>query len=163
MRPALSMTGRADESGEAGAVEGGGHGEEAEFGAEQALEVEAECHCEVAFERALVDFVEDDRGDAVERRVGLEAAHEEALGDDLDAGGVGDGALEAGAEADGLADGLADELGHAGGGGAGGEAAGFEHHDAAVAAPGSVEQGEGDGGRLAGTGRCDEDSVRRLR
>ena len=56
--------------------------------------------------------------------------------------------------------GLAEQRGHAGRGGAGGQAARLEHQDAAVAAPGRLEQGERHQRGLAGAGRRDEHGVR---
>ena len=79
--------GRVQKGGQAGAVERGGHGDEAERRAQEALQVKAEGQREVGVERALVHLVEDDAGDTVERGVGDEAADEQAFGDDLDAGG----------------------------------------------------------------------------
>ena len=151
--------GGVQQRGEDGGIERRGHGEETELGAEQALQVEAEGEGEVGFEAALVHLVQQDGGDALERGIGDEAADQQAVGHHLDPGGGADRAVDAGAVADGLADGLVQQGGHAGGGGPGGEATGFEHEDAAVLAPGCIEQRERDGGGLAGAGRGDEDGV----
>ena len=59
---------------------------------------------EVGFERAFMDFVQDHGRDAVQPGIGLQAAEQQALGDDLDAGFGGSSAVEAGAVADGAAD-----------------------------------------------------------
>jgi len=73
-----------------------------------------------------------------------------------------DAAFEADLVADRGADLFAERLGHAGGDGAGGDAARFEHEDAAAAHERFVEQGEGEGGALAGAGRCLQQDERRL-
>ena len=159
MRPALSIDLGVHQAGQAGAVGGGGHRQQPQLGAQHALQVEAERQAEVGFQRALVDFVQDHRGDAVQAGIGLQAADQQALGDDLDAGFGGAGAVQAGAEADGAADRLVQQQGHAGGGGAGGEAARLQHQDPAVAAPGGVKQGERHEGGLAGAGRGDQHGV----
>ena len=143
----------------AGAVGGGGHRQQAELRAQFSLEIEAEGERQVGVECPFVHLVEDHAGDAFEIGVCLQAAHQQPLGDDLDAGGGGDGGVEAGAVADAGAHGLADQRRHACGRGAGGEAAGFEHDDLARAEPGGFAQGERDQGGLAGAGRCDQHGV----
>ena len=55
-------------------------------GPQHALQVEAQRQAEVGFQRAFVDFVQDHRGDAVQAGIGLQAAEQQALGDDLDRG-----------------------------------------------------------------------------
>ncbi|MBV5335725.1 hypothetical protein JZU48_01565, partial [bacterium] len=72
---------------------------------------------------ALVELVEQQRADAVQQRVVLQHAGEDAFGDDLDAGTRGDPVLEADAVADGLADRLAELPRHELGGTARGDAA----------------------------------------
>ena len=148
-----------EQGGEFGGFGGGGHGQDAQFRAERALQVQREGESEIGFQGALVDFVEDDELDAGEAGVREEAAGEQALGDDFDDGVGRDGAFQAGAEADAGAGFLAQEGGHAHGGGAGGEAAGFEEED--FAGTGFAE-GERDGGGFTGTGRGDEDGVSAL-
>ena len=56
---------RLEQRGEAGTIGGGGHGKQAEFGAQVALQVQAEGECEVSVEAAFVHLVEDDAADAV--------------------------------------------------------------------------------------------------
>jgi hypothetical protein len=125
------------------------------------LRVECQRQAEVAVEAALVDLVEQDGGDAGELRVGLDAAAEDAFGEDEDAGAGGAPGVEPGGIADRLADPLAGELRHPLGGGAGGEAAGRKEKDFA-GYPRFGEQGGSDGGGLAGTGRRDEHGVASL-
>ena len=144
---------------EAGAVGGGGHRQQAQFGAQLRLQVEAEGERQVGFQRALVDFVEDHRGDAIQAGIGLQAADQQALGDDLDAGLGRDRRVQPGAEADGAAERFAEQRGHARGGGAGGEAAWLQHQDFAVAAPGGVQQGQRHERGLAGAGRGDQHGI----
>ncbi|GAV36840.1 hypothetical protein ROTAS13_04529 [Roseomonas sp. TAS13] len=149
----------AEQGGEAGGVQRRGHGDKAQLRPQGALQVEAEGEAQIGVEMALVRLVEQDGGHAFQPGIGLQAADQQALGHDLDAGGVGDGAVEPGGEAHGLAQRLPPQVGHAPGGGAGGEAAGFQHQDAAIAQPGLVQQGQGDQGGLAGAWRGDQDGV----
>ena len=150
---------RAHQGREAGAIGGGGHRKQTQFGAQHGLQVEAECQGEVGFQRALVDFVQDDRGDAIQARIGLQAAHEQPLGDDFYPRVGGDGGVQPRAEADSAAELFTQQRGHARGGGPGGKAARLQHQDFAAAAPGGVQQGQGDERGLAGAGRGDQHGV----
>ena len=98
---------------------------------------------EVGLQRALVHLVEDHAGHAVQAGIGLQAADQQALGDHLDAGGGGDGAVEPGAVADGVADRLAAQRRHARRRGAGGQPARLQHDDAAAAEPGASSRASG--------------------
>ena len=100
-----------------------------------------------------MEFVEDDERHALQFRVALQAAGEEALGYDLDARLWADLAVQADAVADGFADLFAEQVGHAGGGGARGDAAGFEHEDFLALGPRFVDERERHQRRLAGAGR----------
>ena len=111
------------------------HGEQAQLGAEHALQVEAEGEREIGVEPAFMHLVEDHRGDAVEPGIGLQPPHQEPFGDHLDPRRVGHRAVEPGAVTDRAARRLADQRGHPRGRRAGGEAARLEHDDAAGAAP----------------------------
>ena len=91
---------RVEQGGEPGGFQRGGHRDQAEVGAQVALQIAQQGQRQVGFDAALVDFVEDDGGSGVEQRVGEEAVQQEALGEDLDAGGGGDGGIEPGAVAD---------------------------------------------------------------
>ncbi len=67
-------------------VEGGGHDDEGEVGTQRGADLERQREAQIGVERALVELVEDHAADAVELGVGLQAAGEDAFGDDLDAG-----------------------------------------------------------------------------
>ena len=56
----------AEVAGEAVAIEGGGHGEEAEIGTRSSLQPEEQRKGSVSVEMAFVKLVEDDGGDAAE-------------------------------------------------------------------------------------------------
>ncbi len=77
---------RVHQTGEAGAVGTSGHREEPEFRSQHALQVEAQGQTKVRFQGPLVDFVKDHDGDAVQPRIGLQTAKQQALGDDFDPG-----------------------------------------------------------------------------
>ena len=108
---------------DARAVDGRRHDQELEVFAQPLLHVAGERQTEIGVERALVEFVEQQRGDAVERRIVEDHAREHALGHELDAGPPRHLGAEAHAIADGVADRLAQRVRHARGGGAGGESA----------------------------------------
>ena len=71
---------------DARAVERRRHHQQLEIVAQALLRVAREREAEIGVERALVEFVEQHRGDAVERRIVEDQPGEDALGDDLDAG-----------------------------------------------------------------------------
>src|SRR5690606_5988357 len=143
----------AEQGGDPLAVQGRRHDEEAQVGAQVAAGVEGEGEAQVGLQAALVELVEDDQPDALQGRVPLEPAGQDALGHHLDAGGGPGPPLVAGGVADHLADRFAAHGGHAAGGRPGGDAAGLEHDDAAAAQPRLVQQGGWHGGRLAGARR----------
>ena len=68
------------------AVERRRHHQELQILAQALLRVARQREAEIGIERALVEFVEQHRGDAVERRIVEDHAGEHALGDDFDAG-----------------------------------------------------------------------------
>ena len=105
---------------------------------------------------ALVEFIEDDAADALEEGIGLEAAGEDPLGEDMEEG-VGAGAVfEADLPADFAADLPALFAGDAVGDGTRGDAAGLEEEDSrsvtAVLRELVQEERGGDAGGLAGAG-----------
>ena len=68
------------------AVERRRHHQQLEILAQALLHVARERQAEIGVERALVEFVEQHRGDAFERRIVEDQPGEDAFGDDLDAG-----------------------------------------------------------------------------
>ena len=161
--------GGAEEVGQAGQVGGRGHGDQPQVLAQGAAGVEEEGQEEVGVEGALVDLVEDDGGRAAQLGVVLEAAQEEAGGDDLDAGVAADDALAPHGVSDGAPHRFAQERREAAGGGPGGHAPRLGDDDAAGptgAAGREAGDDVGDERRdqrgLAGAGRSgDDDSARR--
>jgi hypothetical protein len=120
------------------------------------LRVECESEPEISMQIALVKLVEEECGDAIERRIALQHARQDALGHDLDARPRTDAGVEPHAIADRFADRLTERCRHACSDCAGRNAARFKDDQAAIARPGFVEQGERYDGTLAGTGRCDQ-------
>ena len=150
----------AKEGANASAVERRRHHQNAQVFTQAGLRVERQREAEIGVERALVELIEHDRADALERRVVEDHAGEDALRHDLDAClGRGE-ALEPHPKADRLADPLAQGCGHARGRGAGGEPARLEQQQALGPGPGLVEKGERRARRLAGPRRGDEHGAR---
>ena len=108
-----------------------------------------EREAEVSVETSLVELVEHEDADAVERRVALKPARQHALGDDLDARGAANAPLSAHAVADRLAHFLAAQVGQPPRRGARRHSPRLEHHDRLSIEPGSVEQRERNHRRLA--------------
>ena len=159
MRPALSMTVASIRPARRAPSAVADIASSRRSGRSMALQVEAKRQREIGFQRAFVDFVEDDRGDAVQAGIGLQAADQQALGDDLDAGGGGDGGVEPGAVADGAADRLAAAATPCGWRRRGWRGGAAPASGSAVAAPGRVQQGERHQRGFAGAGRGDEHGV----
>ena len=154
----------AEQTCDAGAVEGRRHDEDAKVRPQRALCVEGERESEIGVEGALVELVEQHGADAGEFGIVEDHPGEHALGHDLDAGSGGDLGAEAHAQADRLPDGLTQALGHALGGPAGGEAAGLQDDDPGVRCqPWRVEECERNAGGLTRTRRRDEYGARRRR
>ncbi len=128
---ALDQRGLAHQLRHPRAVERRRHHQEAQVLAQGPLRVERQRQAEIGVERALVEFVEQHRRDAFERRVVEDHAREHAFGDDLDARARRDEALQAHPEPDRLADLLAEARRHARRGGARGETARLQHDDLA--------------------------------
>ncbi len=84
------------------------HQDDAEVVADDALCVEGEGEAFVGVQRTLVEFVEDNAGDAFESGIGQDHPAEHAFSDDFDARVFRGAHVEAGAQADGLADALAE-------------------------------------------------------
>ena len=103
--------------------------------------------------RTLVEFVEDDDGNALEHRVDREAPREDALGDNEDLRLRRRLFLEANLKTDCAADRFAALTRHRGGGSAGGDAAGLEQQELAITHEARSQQRRRQTGRFAGTGR----------
>ncbi len=131
-------------------VECGRHDHQLEVGPEVFLQVQRPGQGDVAVEMALVEFVENDRPNARQARVGQHLPQQNALRDKPDPGARGADAVEPDLVAD-LAPGLAAALAgdtcreHARR-----ETAGLEHHHLAVRQQPAVEQHLGNLGGLAG-------------
>ena len=103
----------AEKPGHACAVDGRRHHQQLEILAQAGLHVSRERQSEVGIERTLVEFVEQERRDAVERCVVEYHAGENAFGDDFYAGPARDLGAEAHAVADRLPDGFSERRRHA--------------------------------------------------
>ena len=138
-------------------VERGGHDDDAKVGTRGLLEAAEEREGEVGFEVALVEFVENNGGDAAEGWVGDEAAGENAFGEETQARFRTGDLFEANLVADGFAGLFAHFESHAARGHAGGDAAGLEDENLA----GQLEKGSRDacGFACAGGGFKDEAGV----
>ena len=154
-REAAAFGGQArgiEEAREFFAIKRGTHHHDAQVLAHLRLHVECQRQAEIASEVAFVEFVEQDRADAVEHRVVLDHAGQDAFGDDLDTGRGAGAVLETDAVAHRLRHVFAEAARHEAGGGARGDAARFEHHDALSGQPRCVEQGQWHACGLAGAG-----------
>jgi hypothetical protein len=129
-------------------VESRRHDEDAKLRPEALAGVERECQAEIRLEVALVELVEDDERDAIERGVSLKASGEYAVGDDLNPGHPRDPAFVTRRDADGLPDTLAEECRHPRGSSAGRDPTGFEQEHAAAIHPRLAQKAEGNDRRL---------------
>ena len=140
-------------------VQGRGHDGEFEIGARGGLELEGASEGDVAVEMALVEFIEENRGDAAQLRILNELPQENSFGDEADAGAIGGDVFEADLVADFVAEPAVALGGDAGGEEAGGEPARLEDHDLAVAEQAVIEEDLRDLGGFAGAGRRLEDEA----
>jgi hypothetical protein len=131
---------RAEQLRQAHPVGGGRHRQQAQFRPEIALQVQAEGQRQIGVQPALMHLVQDHRRHAIQARIGLQAAHQQALGDHLDPGRLRNGGIQPCAVTNRLAGLLAQQGRHPRRGGARGQAARFQHHDPPVTAPGSIQQ-----------------------
>ncbi|MGY4264969.1 hypothetical protein ACVJF2_003539 [Bradyrhizobium sp. USDA 4519] len=129
------------------------HHEDPQVLAQAGLRVARQRQPEIGIERALVEFVEQHRGDAVELGIVEDLAREDAFGDDLDPRRARHLRAEAHAIADGLAGTLAERLRHPLRAGARGDAARLQHDDLLAPRPGCIEQRQRHARGLAGTRR----------
>ncbi len=144
--------GVAQQAGRRRGVECRRHQQQAQLRAQGGLRVQAQGEGEIAVEPALVKLVEQHGADPVQGLVVLQAAQEQAVGHDLDAGARADPAVHAHAIADGFAHPLAQAGRHVARGRAGGEAPGLKDDDALSSQPPLLQQGQGHAGGLARPG-----------
>ena len=121
-------------------VERGRHHDQQQIRPRRFLELEGLGEGDVAVDVALVEFVEQDRGNAGQTGLREHLAQEDAFGLELDAGGGAADGLEADLVADFAAEGDAAFLGDALGQQARGEAAGLEHDGLARAQRAQIQQ-----------------------
>ena len=134
------------------AVERRRHDDQAQIRSQRSLHIERERCAKIAGEMAFVKFVEQDRADAGQFRIGLDHARENAFGHDLHARARGNLCLEADAIADAFADVFAQLRSHELRRRARGDAARFQHDDLVAAQPIRIEQSQRYLRRLARTG-----------
>ena len=137
----------------AGAVERRRHHQEFQVLAQALLHVARQRQSEIGVERAFVEFVEQHRGNAVERRIVEHQPREHALGDDLDARALPDLGAEAHAQAHRVADLFAQRGCHARGGGARRQPARLQNENFLAVRPGLIEQHQRHACGLAGARR----------
>jgi hypothetical protein len=142
-------------------IEGGRHDDEEQVGPGRFLEVEGLGEGDVAVDVALVEFVEEDGGDAGEGGLRKHLAQEDAFGFEVDAGGGAADGFEADLVADFAAEVHAAFFGDALGEQARGEAAGLEHDGLAVAEGAEIEEHLRHLGGFAGAGGGGEDDAPR--
>ena len=141
----------------AGAVDGRRHHQEPQILAQALLHVAGQRQAEIGVERALVELVEQDGGDAIEHGIVEDEPGEDAFGEDFDAGFPRELRAEAHPQAHRLADAFAERLRHPLRGGARGEPARLEHQDASlVLRPFLAGQHQRHARRLAGARRGDQ-------
>ena len=164
-RRAIRLRGTGQQAGQACGVEGGRHGQHAEVGPQRRPHVEGQRQRQVAVEVALVHLVEDHQPDAGQGRVVLQAAGEQALGDDLDAGRGRHDLLVAGAVPGRTPTGSPSRWANRRAHRPGREPPGLQHHDAVVARrPVSTTARRADaGGRPSTCRRRGEPAGRRRR
>ena len=145
------------------AVERRRHDQDAQVGAYERLRAEREREPQVRVETALVELVEDDEANAVQRRITLQAPREDALGHHLDARVRSDACIAAHPVAHGRADALAAQLGDAIRRGASGEPPRFQHDDRLPSEPGRrLERCRNERGLAGARGRLQDHGVIRL-
>ncbi|VVO27028.1 hypothetical protein PS708_04679 [Pseudomonas fluorescens] len=140
--------------GQAFAFEGGRHQQDFQrlIIAKEFAAVQAQGQRQVGVEAALVKLIEDQQAHAVQRRIVLQAAGEDAFGDHFDARIGADLAVQTNAIADGFTDFFTQLAGQTLGRRAGCETTGFEHQDGLPGQPGLVQQGQGHAGSFTGAG-----------
>ena len=148
----------AEQCGDARAVDGRRHDQDAQILAQALLHVAGQRQAEIGVERALMELVEDHGRDAVEHGIVEDEPGEDALGDDLDPGAARDFGAEPDEQTHGVADALAQRLRHALGGGARGEPAWLKDQiPARFLRPILAREHQRHPRRLAGAGRRHQD------
>ncbi len=132
------------------------HGDHAQVVAQRRLRLAHQGEGKIGLQAALVQLVEDDAADAVERRIVLQHAQEEAVGHDFDTRLRPDLGVQSHAVADRLADLFAQSGRHAPRRGAGRQPPRLLHDDLAAGEPRRVEQRQRHARRLAGARRGDQ-------
>ncbi len=135
------------------AVERRRHGENAQILAQPSARIERQRKPQIRVERALVELVEQHRGDPFQFRILEHEPREHALGDHLDPGLARDFRAEAHAEADRLARGLAQAPGHACRRRARRQPPRLQHQNFPPRDPGLVQERQRNARRLAGARR----------
>ena len=111
LRPALATTGASPRSRATWlAVERRRHHQQAQILAQMPARIQRQRQAQIGFEAALVELVEDDQADAVERGIVLDQPRQDALGHHLDARFGPMRVSSRGAEAHGLADALSPSI-----------------------------------------------------
>ena len=130
----------AEESRHRRALQRGRHDEDAEIGSEDRARLEGERETQVRMDTSLVEFVEDHEPGVLETRIAAQHARQHTLGDDLDAGLRARPGVVSDPVSNGDTNSLAQRLGHAGGRRPRRQPPWLQHHDAAGAEPGLVQQ-----------------------
>ena len=108
---------------------------------------------------ALVEFIEENRGDAAQLRILNELPEQNSFGDEANAGAIGRDVFEADLVTDFVPEPAIALRGDAGGEEPGREPARLEDHDLAVAQQSMIEKDLWDLGGFAGAGRRLEDEA----
>ncbi len=143
----------AEQLGDARAIERRRHHQNTQILAQAGLGVARQRQAQISIERALVKFVEQHGGDAIEFGIVENLPREDSLGHDLDPGRARNLRTEANAIAHRLAGALTERLRHAFGTGPRRNPARLQHDDLLALQPGRVEQRQRHPRGLAGTRR----------
>ena len=119
----------AEECGHGLGVEGGRHHHDEEVGTDLGAHLAQQGQGQVRLQATLVELVEYHGAYGFQEGVGQELARQDTLGDEAEAGGVGQSPLETDLVADLPAQGPAPLVGHAAGGGTCGHPSRLEHDD----------------------------------
>ena len=143
----------AQQPGHRRAVQGRRHHQQAQVLAQAALAVQAQGQGQIGMKTTLVEFVENDQSHPIQRRVALQPAGQNALGQHLDPGLARHLAIKTDAIAHGLADRFAPQAGHARRRRPRRQPARLQQQDRSPGQPRLVQQRQRDAGGLAGARR----------